>query len=182
MSEPDRPSPPLPLSQTPGAAPGASSARQRTLATMNRLGAMAATVALLQSGCGDGTTGGYAVVDPMPPPAQCMGIADTITATAVWKAKEGGGFTVELTLAKPGRADASYVADTSVDYGGEIVSKTVAEGSATLSFEPIAKGSSASVRVGVKCSQGQGHVIVSMVLAGPPAAGQAVAVTLSDSY
>jgi hypothetical protein len=166
---------------TPVLTPGGP--RQRTLATMNRLGALAAAVAVLQSGCGDGNTGGYGVVDPMPAPAQCMGVAETIQATAVWKAKEGGGFVVELTLSKPGRADASYVAGEQVSsWNGKITAAQVTADSAVITIEPPAGEPNANALVGVTCTQGAGHVFAALDVSAPPVAGAAVPVRLEDQF
>lgn len=151
---------------------------------MNRLGALAATVAALQSGCGDGTAGSaYGVVDPMPPPAQCMGMAGTITATAVWKAKEGGGLVIELTLGKPGRVDASYLAEEAgSESSAKIIAKQISADSVVLTLEPEPGATSAGVQIGAQCNQGKGHVSAHLNLAAPPAAGQEVPVLLSDTW
>ncbi|MCA9647561.1 MAG: hypothetical protein KC492_43025, partial [Myxococcales bacterium] len=55
--------------------PGRLNPRERTLRSLGRLAAAAAAAASLnackETGCG--SSGGYAVVDPMPPPAKCEG-------------------------------------------------------------------------------------------------------------
>jgi hypothetical protein len=56
--------------------------------------ALASTVAC--SKCGSGTTGGYAVVDPMPTPARCYG--GGVVANARWVAKPGGGRLLEIDV------------------------------------------------------------------------------------
>jgi hypothetical protein len=55
--------------------------RQRTLKRLGRLVAAATTVAAV-SNCHGGDGGGYGVVDPMPPPPQCDGLAKSIHAEA----------------------------------------------------------------------------------------------------
>ena len=93
-------------------ATGASAPRHRTMAHMQRLLATAAAVGVASAGVGtvaatgaatagcgkstkvpdgktdggavenNGNTSGYAVVDPMPPPAHCPGVARTVAASA----------------------------------------------------------------------------------------------------
>jgi hypothetical protein len=153
---------------------------------MNRLSALAATVAVLQSGCSgeNGTTGGYAVVDPMPPPAQCLGVAATINASAKWKAKDdGAGFVIEITFGKPGRADANYTpGDPGQTYSGKIISNTLTDGSATVVLEPTAGATFANVSIAATCTQGNGHVSAELNLSSPPSAGAAIPLTLSDTW
>src|SRR5277367_3103337 len=65
---------------------GPATARQRTLEHMTRLLALAASTTL-QPAC---SGGGYAVVDPMPTPSRCQGLAAGIHATVEWKKGEAG--------------------------------------------------------------------------------------------
>jgi hypothetical protein len=59
-------------------------ARERTLQRMKRLLAFATAVGA--SACDH--SHGYGVVDPMPPPPRCPGVAQTITASAAWRQDE----------------------------------------------------------------------------------------------
>jgi hypothetical protein len=85
--------------------------RQRTLDNLRRLAAAAGAAAALH-GCGNGSgngsgtgSSGYAVVDPMPPPARCSGLGDTIDATVAWRTPG----TLVLTLGAPRMEGATYL-------------------------------------------------------------------------
>jgi hypothetical protein len=182
------------------------SPRQRTVRTMERLLAAAAATALLAScssnhgsgasgsgasgagagGAGAGGTssssgGGYGVVDPLPPPARCEGVAATIQATAVWKdAKDGSGLIVELQLPKPGQTDASYDETRPPSVAGAtLVSSTNTAGALTLELAPIGGTLSATVKLSVTCADGLGHLDVALESAGgsTPKAGDPVKVS-----
>ncbi len=158
---------------------GEGTARQRTVDRMTRLLAIAAATATIQSNCGGESSGGYGVVDPMPPPARCSGIAATIKGTATKKAQA-----VEITLSKPGRADAQYDESTAprVD-GGAVSSVTHKDGALTMvvSRSPDAgsppPGAPAEpplyVTVAVQCSAGPAHLRVEV---------NALKVNVSDDY
>lgn len=81
MSEPKRRLGLMPeILPTPPGSP-AGGPRDRTLAHMKKLIVMA-TAAVAMDGCKDGSTPGYGVVDPMPPPAKCdPSFKGTTTAT-----------------------------------------------------------------------------------------------------
>lgn len=163
---------------------GGGSPRQRTLATMNRLGAMAATVAMLQ-GCSQdgGGSPAYGVVDPMPPPAQCAGVASSITATAKWKAGENGAFTVEVTLSKPGRADAAYTpGDPSNVYGGKVTGTDIKPDAVKVTLTKDPESKSLYFALAATCQQGAGHVALQLDLSAPPTADAEIPVTLTDSW
>lgn len=218
---------------TPPAEPG--NARQRVLASVSRLGALAAAMASMQGGCSGeqsggtaagpsvdipGTSGtggpvatssdtggpaataskpppkatatatnapdiptGYAVVDPMPPPATCLGVAPTIQATARWKAAGGGALVVEVKLSKPGRSDATYGGSSAVSaWGAKLAGQQVAADSVVLTIEPQSGSTQASIQVPLQCSQGPAHLSIQLDLSGKPAAQGAVPVTLRDTY
>jgi hypothetical protein len=201
--------------------------RQRVLARVSRLSALAAAVATAQSGCSadkpgnggttpptveiPGTSGtavavdnptshptsaptnnnatnvpqipsGYAVVDPMPPPAVCMGVAPTIQAKATWKAKKGG-FSIEVKLSKPGRADASYRTNEEPSaWDATLPAKQVAADTVTLTLEPTAGAKYAGARVPTTCSRGDAHLQIELDLSQAPSANAAIPVTLSDTW
>lgn len=95
---------------------GKLSPRERTLKSLGRLAAAAAAAATLsackETGCG---SGGYAVVDPMPPPAQCEGLVATISASGSWLPSGN----ILLKLSKPTMAGAAYALPASNDAGGD---------------------------------------------------------------
>src|SRR5262245_34085695 len=71
---------------------GEGSPRQRTLNTMERMLTAAAASALI-TGCSNNKSGGdtgYGVVDPMPPPVRCPGVAASVDVKATWKEGQAG--------------------------------------------------------------------------------------------
>jgi hypothetical protein len=93
-----------------------ASARDRTLQRMKRL--LAFTAAVGATACGHDH--GYAVVDPMPPPPRCPGVAQTITASVAWRQDEVGladgtkakRWRIVVTLSAPTMAGARIVPPT----------------------------------------------------------------------
>ena len=181
------------------------SPRQRTVRTMERLLAAATATALLAScsnnhgggaggagaggagasGASSSSGGGYGVVDPLPPPARCEGVAATSPATAVWKdAMDGSGLIIELQLPKPGRTDASYEEQTPpLLSGATLVSSTNTAGALTLELAPAA-GALVDVNLGVTCAAGPGRleIVLDAEKASTPTAGDPVALVINDAY
>jgi len=159
---------------------GTGSARQRTLKTMERLVAVSAASALIASaevvgGCG------YGVVDPIPDPAICEGVAGSITAKATWK-QGTSGLIVVLELGKPGRTDASYDgASMPTVTLGTILNSTTAMGGITLEIQPDGQNGYLEVYMPVTCSSGEGRVVVFVSLeAVARADGVVIPVSLRD--
>ncbi|MEZ4374067.1 MAG: hypothetical protein R3B07_24820 [Polyangiaceae bacterium] len=96
--------------------PGKLNPRERTLKSLGRLAAAAAAAASLsackETGCG---SSGYAVVDPMPPPAQCEGLVATISAVTGWDPSGN----IKLRLSKPTMAGATYKLPGATDAGAD---------------------------------------------------------------
>jgi hypothetical protein len=161
---------------------GTGSARQRTLKTMERLIAISAASALIAgcSGSGSGDTG-YGVVDPMPPPAKCPGVAGSITATATWKQGANGLF-ILLTLGKPGRQDAQYTAVPDSVSGAKVTNSTQNAGAMTLELTPDAGATYVYVSVPVSCSDGSSHVSLQLEIKAGAKDGDAVPLTSSDTF
>lgn len=168
--------------------PVQGSPRQRTIRTMERLLTAAAASALI-TGCSNNKSGGdpgYGVVDPMPPPARCPGVAASIQVTAAWK-QANAGLVVEIRLSKPARPDASYAAGEAPSVSmGKLVGSTVDEGAMVLEMAPNPGATFAYVMVGATCSEGPSHVAMQLDLttssSAPPKAGDPVRLTLNDSY
>lgn len=75
---------------------------------LEHLNTLVTTVAVVGALSSEGTAcRGYGVVDPMPSPALCPGVAATIKATAAW-IDTPAGRRLEVILARPTRADASF--------------------------------------------------------------------------
>lgn len=151
----------LPTPQT--AATG--DARRRTIAHLQRVMATTAAAAALSAACGaprqidvtgstprDKTDGippetrdsdpaippderGYMVVDMLPPPALCSGLAASTQSTATW-VRDNDVWLVQLTLSKP---ESGFLGDggqvTSIN--GEVVGyESTAEGGLTIRWRP----------------------------------------------
>lgn len=141
----------------------AAGPRQRTVAHMHRMLATAAALGIAlgcgkttgpkaapgdKRGCGgdkaggggelggssgDMSSSGYAVVDPMPPPAHCPGIADAIAATAT---REGDVVVVRFPLPS-NRADYKYMTDSpAYAYDATVVSSAVKDGAIVVTLRP----------------------------------------------
>lgn len=122
----------------------------------------------------------YAVVDPLPPPAACPGLAASIKASAAWKSVDGGAF-LELKLPKPGRADAKYgkTPTTTPVYGGKLLSISASGGGVTVQVVPDAGSKDVYVYIEAECSTGTERVYASMSFTGP---GSPISVVLSDVF
>ena len=125
-------------------------------------------------------TPSYMVVDPLPPPAMCAGLASTIKATAAWKTGSTGSF-LELKLPKPGQADAKYGKTplTTPVYGGKLLSITPAGDGLVVQVVPDAGSKFVYVHIEASCTKGKEHVYAEMSFS---AVGGPVTVTLSDVF
>jgi hypothetical protein len=114
-----------------------SRARKTTVAHMKRLAA-AALVTNVAS-CEHMCTSGYAVVDPMPPPARVPGVAASIVGTASFS-----GARIVLELKNPTYPSATFAAKTALDAGapgysianGRVASTTPTTDGIRLEVEP----------------------------------------------
>jgi hypothetical protein len=101
--------------------------RQRTIKNLRRLAAAASAVATIQ-----GCNGGYQTVDPVPPPARCSGLADSIEATVAWTASG----TIVLKLGKPTFTGSSYTNTVPPVSGGILVKADIQADSASIEIRP----------------------------------------------
>jgi hypothetical protein len=140
--------------------------------------------AAIEPGTGTGTEPipeptGYGVVDPMPPPARCAGLAQTVKAKTKWKSKT----VLELRLAKPSMAGAEFVASEAPTIsGGTLKKKTITKTSVVLEIE-VSPNASVYAYVAATCAQGPQHIGVS--ISGPNgtlAQGTTPLVGLNDSW
>jgi hypothetical protein len=75
---------------------------------LEHLNTLVTTVAVVGALSSEGAAcKGYAVVDPMPAPSRCPGVASTVKGTAAW-IDTPAGRRVEVLLSRPTRADASF--------------------------------------------------------------------------
>ncbi len=125
---------------------------------------------------------GYAVVDPLPPPAVCAGVAPTVKATATWK-QDASGLVVEIALGKPGFAGSSYVVGSPpTAYGGKIIHTKAAADSMLVRVAPSAGTTSIGLSVAVQCAPGQSHLNVNVELKGAGKAGATLGAALYDRW
>ncbi len=123
---------------------------------------------------------GYAVVDPMPPPARCMGLAGTIKAAAKWK--QGNVMTV--TLGKPGQSGSRYEASEPPSVsGGNLKSHTIKPDQVSLEIDVPSGSSGVYVSVAASCPAGNQHVSVQIRGAGGTLKPQgSTLVNVSDTW
>ena len=104
---------------------------------------------------------GYAVVDPMPAPARCMGLASATNATAVFK-KDAGGLYLEITATLPTGAAWSGTAftqgQTPSPWSGTVVSSQVTATKATVKMRPTAGSQDVGVQLSISCAAGSGSL------------------------
>lgn len=175
-----------------------STARKSTLAHMNQMIAAATIVGTLACNkCNSLTGNGYMVVDPMPPPARCPGIAGSMTATVRLVPSDAGPPLVEITLTEPtlpppvpGDGGGGFTwtlvdGTTNIDVNvsmGKLVSQRRSAGTIVLLVEPTdARAASGNVYVELPatCSAGPATVSAS-VYWGPGDGGPAFSVSLSE--
>jgi hypothetical protein len=106
---------------------------------------------------------GYAVVDPMPPPARCVGLASGIKVTAKWKSAT----TIEVDLGTPSMSGAQYVTTEAPQiWGATEKKKTVSAKRITLLVEVTSGTTGFSASVAATCSAGPQHVSISVTSPG----------------
>lgn len=114
---------------------------------------------------------GYAVVDPMPAPALCRGLANSTTTTAVFK-KDAGGIYLELTVTLPTATTwngTTFVAgQTPSPWSGTVISSTVTANKATVKMRPTAGSTSAGVQLSISCSAGAGSIAFNATFTASP--------------
>jgi hypothetical protein len=144
------------------------------------------TVATASGETTSGPPGGYAVVDPLPPPAQCAGAAETVAATATWKASGDGGVAIEVRLRKPSNKDFAYSRKSKVTpYDATIVATSMTGGDLVVTIVPDKGETSVGIYVPIDCPPRDGSVTVQIDLSGAPSGtkpspGTAVKVSVYD--
>ena len=121
-------------------------------------------------------TAGYLVVDMLPAPARCLGVAQASTAAGHFEA--GGVLRIVITLKTAGVTFASL---TPTAMGAQLVSSTFPTSTtADVVIRPTG-GQLAGVNLPVTCrSSGSGTLFVHATFTGPPALGRPVNITLTD--
>jgi hypothetical protein len=129
---------------------------------------------------GEETTG-YAVVDPMPPPARCAGLASTVTAKTKWQSAT----LLQVDLGAPSMANAAYVPSEAPQvWGGKLKKKSLSKSRVTLVIEIAPNSAGVSATVAVTCPAGAQHVSISITApsGGPIAKGTPTSVYLGDAW
>jgi hypothetical protein len=191
---------------------GISAPRHRTMAHMQRLLATAAAVGVATAGAGtiaalgattagcgkstkvpdgndakpdnNGNTSGYAVVDPMPPPAHCPGIAQLVAASAKFVVADGGEPLLVVRFPNPkGRSDYKFLEGApSVAYGGIIAKTDVKPDAVTVTIKPEAAAANVTVTVKGHCDAGPSNVMARITWTGPIKATTSASISLDDMY
>jgi len=125
---------------------------------------------------------GYAVVDPMPPPARCAGLAQTVKAAkAKWKSKT----VIEVRLGKPSMSGAAYDTKEAPNVvSATLKKKTITKDSVVLEIE-ITSTNPVYAYVGATCPGGPQHVGIAIGGSGPSGTlvhGTTPVVSLHDSW
>ncbi len=186
-----------------------SAPRSRTVAHMQRLLATAAAVGVATVSCGkektatdpsgerqgcgkkpgssgdpsssSGQSSGYAVVDPMPPPAHCPDVAPTVKATATWIQGDGGALLLDVFFPNPPRADYKYVKDAQPTvYTGTMTSHTVKDDGVHVFVTPDPTAKNTSVSVKGTCDKGPGTLTANVSWAEAPKVGGVTVVYVSE--
>ena len=114
---------------------------------------------------------GYAVVDPMPAPALCRGLANSTTTTAVFK-KDAGGIYLELTATlPPGQAWAGTTflpGSQPSPWSGTVISSQITANKATVKMRPTANSTSVGVQLSISCSAGAGSIAFNATFTASP--------------
>jgi len=114
---------------------------------------------------------GYAVVDPMPAPARCIGLAAATVTTGVFK-KDAGGLYLEITATIPTGATLSgttfTTGSTPSAYPGTVISSQVTSNRATVKIRPTANMTSVGVQLSISCPAGPGSVSLTASFTGTP--------------
>jgi hypothetical protein len=126
---------------------------------------------------------GYAVVDPMPAPARCMGLSAASKSSASFKSA-AGGVVLEIALTLPvGSAWAGSAFDTTnkpSPWSGTLVSSTITSHSATVHVKPSASVTQLGITFPISCNAGSGSISVTASFADPPTTSTKVALALHD--
>lgn len=127
---------------------------------------------------------GYAVVDPMPAPARCMGLAAASKSSAVFKHDASGMLLeVSVTLPSTGPQWAGSVFDASnkpSPWSGTLVSSTIVGHTAVARIKPSAGVTNLGVSFPISCTAGSGSVSVTATFSDPPTTATKVTLAMHD--
>jgi len=106
---------------------------------------------------------GYAVVDPMPAPARCLGLANASKANATFK-RDATGLFLEVTLTLPtgsAWAGATFTPGSQPSpWSGQLLSSQVSHLTATARVRPTAGVTSLGISFSISCTAGPGSLSI----------------------
>ncbi len=133
-------------------------------------------------GSSSGNSSGYAVVDPMPPPAHCAGVAQLVRATAKF-VKAGKDVHLVVRFPNPvGRDDFKYNGKVATTYGGNVVGTDAKPDAVTVTLKPDADATTATVGVKGNCNAGPSSILANVRWSGPIDEKTTPTITLGDLY
>ncbi len=124
---------------------------------------------------------GYLVVDMLPAPARCLGLASATKASARFHASSAGPvLEIVVTLPSTGNLSGSKWDGTASAWSGQAQSSSFHGPVATVRVKPATGTTSLGISLGVSCgAAGSGAIAVTATFAGP-AAGTSASLTLQD--
>jgi hypothetical protein len=123
---------------------------------------------------------GYIVVDPVPPPATCPGIATQVHATATWRGT-AGGWVVDVNLPKGTGPDTVTYGNLGPSaYGGSVVASSAAPDTKLVTVKPDANATSMSVSIPALCNGRPVVFSAGITLGATPLPGAAVPMSFSS--
>jgi len=151
-----------------------ASPRDKVLAYRAQLSRMVVTATLAGtvacSKCSSTTGGGYAVVDPMPPPAKCYGLG--VVATATWVTTDAGARAIALEISDPTYSGASFTPDPVNVLSGTLVSTETSPSGRKVVVVPEPGRGSVIMTLDVRCTAGPGAINISASWGSTPDGGQ----------
>lgn len=133
---------------------------------------------------------GYLVVDMLPAPARCLGVASASKVSAKFT-RDGGHMVLDVIITLPTSGAAAGTKFTNMAassaWSATIVASTVASGNtiAHVTLQPTTAGSARAASMGVQLqvscgSRGNGTLAVNVDYSNPPLPGNVPSVTLHD--
>ena len=126
---------------------------------------------------------GYAVVDPMPAPARCLGLAAASKATASFK-HSAGEWVLDIAVTLPtGGAwtGTAFVTGSTISpWSGSIVTQNVASHSAKATLKLSPGSTTAGLTIPVSCAAGTGSIAITASFTGTPSASTKVTLSKND--
>ncbi len=126
---------------------------------------------------------GYAVVDPMPAPARCMGLSSASHVSSSFKT-DATGVVLEIAVTLPtGSTWAGSVFDTTnkpTPWSGTLASSNITPHLATVRIKPSQGVTSLGIALAISCNAGSGSIAVTATFTTPATATTKVSVTAVD--